>query len=97
MSETGLSASNSLFDVRRQSALPSPQELKDFIEGGQRNPSVIAKERDTCHCAHGVQKQRPIRIFLVFQYHSRSSSVFIWELPVCRAVSMNLEALDLLH
>ena len=58
MSETGLSASNSLFDVRRQSELPPPQELKDFIECGQRNPSVIAKERDTCHCCSWSSKAK---------------------------------------
>ena len=52
---SGLSACNSIFDVKRQSELPSSQELKEF---GQRNPSVLAKERDTFHCCSRSSKAK---------------------------------------
>lgn len=40
--------SSSLLDLRRQSELPSPSQLKDIIEG--RRPSLLEKERKTCQC-----------------------------------------------
>ena len=44
-----LSASNSICDVRRQSEVPSPQELKEFIQGGELMPSLLNKQRDSSH------------------------------------------------
>ncbi|XP_011410250.1 PREDICTED: protein unc-93 homolog A-like [Amphimedon queenslandica] len=48
-----VSPSNSLTDIRRQSQLPTPQELKDFIQDGRpvtRRPSVLEKQSETFQC-----------------------------------------------
>ena len=44
---------SSLTDIRRQSQLPTPQELKDFIQDGgpvTRRPSVLERRSETCQC-----------------------------------------------
>ena len=45
--------SSSLTDIRRQSQLPTPQELKDFIQDGgpdDPSPSVLERRSQTCPC-----------------------------------------------
>ena len=43
-----ISFSNSLYDIK--SDLPSPQELRDFLQDGERRPSLLSKEKATCQC-----------------------------------------------
>ena len=42
--------SNSLYDLRRQSELPSPYELRDFVQDTKRKPSWLEQEKETCQC-----------------------------------------------
>ena len=63
-----VSPSSSFSDVRRQSELPTPQELKDFIQDYQdegpaytsrgRRPSVLERESETCQCCSLSPKAR---------------------------------------
>ena len=41
---------SSLYDLRRQSELPSPYELRDFIQNTKRKPSWLEQEKETCQC-----------------------------------------------
>ena len=45
-----LAASSSLYDLRRQSELPSPHDLKDYLQNINRRPSWLEKEKETCRC-----------------------------------------------
>ena len=45
-----LAASSSLYDLRRQSELPSPHDLKDYLQDINRRPSWLGQERETCQC-----------------------------------------------
>ena len=45
-----IETSSSLYDLRRQSELPSPYELRDFIQNTKRKPSCLEQEKETCQC-----------------------------------------------
>ena len=66
-----LSTSNSICDIRRQSEVPSPQELKDFIQGGELRPSLLNKQRDSSHhlsCRWGYKNLFGISVSFMVLY-----------------------------
>ena len=60
----GLTSASSLFDLRRQSELPSPDALKNFLQHYNRRPSWLEKERSTCHCCSWSLKAKAYKNLL---------------------------------
>ena len=56
--------SSSLHDIRRQSELLSPQELKDFVQNSKRRPSWLEKEKETCQCCTWTPKAKAYKNLL---------------------------------
>ena len=54
--DVSLTPATSLYDLRRQSELPTPEDLKDFVKN--RRPSWLEKERTTCECCSCPVKVR---------------------------------------
>ena len=55
---SSIAATNSLYDLRRQSELPQPEELKDFVQDVRRKSLPLAEDRNTCqYCSLGPKSR----------------------------------------
>ena len=97
-----ISAANSVYDLRRQSELPSPFELKDIMQDGLRKPSLLSEERATCQCCSWSPKARAyknlfgvsISFMIVF---SVFLAVVVLQSSINAADGLGLAALATLH